>query len=593
MRFDDWDVILFPTGRDSKVPFKEFKVACHVVPDVELAHSHGSIGMPVMTCFVPSLPAGTPFQISIHCWKNPEISQFTRTYSKHADLVKFEARIMIDGRLVASTAFDRKVNGPHLIASTFEFTKTGELERLKFPNFRRELLYQNHWNPGDDVGRIKIIISEGFPRDSLSVPIERVKNVVAFSFQHAPLDILESNGIAWPNPSMWRRPTFNPAMPVPTFHPEDGADSHTHSPRRKSTFLRSSKNQGFPAAAMTGGIFPSQAPSNFLGNPAFQMPCFPRGTNTSSPFSFNDPFAASDPAYINWVNALHGTQSSAELSGKTTWPTSVDLGDKATWSSNIRHSRQSNTDISMPDYVTVHSDPMQISGGSLEDDPMSLKVPTNTPTAGEDFQGTQYPLTHQSTLPSDLSVSLTHSLLNQPFLPIQTHNSPLLSSEIKSRKENRHLTVAVSNPSSAHSTPPTEHFETRKFSQPVFGPGAMASGNPMPSSASESTSVDSPSLRGVFSASGARNTPVSDFGSSITNVNANLNPLMESASNTLNMGLGSNSGGIKRTRNFTPASAKAIDEEDEPRRASPHVRVVGYGGEMANEGYGGDEANEG
>lgn len=68
-----------------------------------------------------------------------------------------------------------------------EFTKTGELERLRFPPFRRELLHQNYWNPGDDIGRIKIIISEGFPRDSVSVPIERVKNIVAFSFQHAPL----------------------------------------------------------------------------------------------------------------------------------------------------------------------------------------------------------------------------------------------------------------------------------------------------------------------------------------------------------------------------------------------------------------------
>lgn len=105
MRYDDWDVILFPTGRDAKIPFKEFKVACHAIPDVELSHIHGSAGMsvmmPVMTCFVPSLPAGSSFQISLHCWRNPEISQFTRTYSKHMELVKYEARILLDGRLVA------------------------------------------------------------------------------------------------------------------------------------------------------------------------------------------------------------------------------------------------------------------------------------------------------------------------------------------------------------------------------------------------------------------------------------------------------------------------------------------------------------
>jgi len=101
MRFEDWDVILFPVGRDSKIPFKEFKVACHAAPDLELSHIHGSTGMPVMTCFVPSLPAGTPFQISIHCWRTPDISQFARTYSKHTDLVKFEARILLDGRLLS------------------------------------------------------------------------------------------------------------------------------------------------------------------------------------------------------------------------------------------------------------------------------------------------------------------------------------------------------------------------------------------------------------------------------------------------------------------------------------------------------------
>jgi len=212
MRFDDWDVILFPTGRDSKIPVKEFKVACHVVPDLELSHINGS-GMPVVTCFVPSLAAGTPFQISIHCWRNPEISQFTRNYSKHTELVKFEARVLLDGRLVASAILDRKVNGPHLVTTTFgmyimrsstlhlvsitnfpssEFTKTGELERLKFPTFRREILHQNYWNANDDMGRIKVIISEGFPRDSLSVPIERVKNIVTFSFQHAPLGMFVS-----------------------------------------------------------------------------------------------------------------------------------------------------------------------------------------------------------------------------------------------------------------------------------------------------------------------------------------------------------------------------------------------------------------
>ncbi|KAH8881293.1 hypothetical protein GQ53DRAFT_702512, partial [Thozetella sp. PMI_491] len=114
-----------------------------------------------------------------------------------------------------------------------EVNKHGELEGLRFPHFREELLYQNHWNPGDDIGRIKIIISEGFPRDSLSVPLERVKNIIAFSFQHAPLDILENNGIAWPNPYMWRRAVPNLPMAAPTGRSNDGSEAHAHTPRRR------------------------------------------------------------------------------------------------------------------------------------------------------------------------------------------------------------------------------------------------------------------------------------------------------------------------------------------------------------------------
>jgi hypothetical protein len=231
MRYDDWDVLIFPSGNETKVPLKEFKVQCHVVPDPEFSHTHGSLSVPVMTCFVPGLRPGTPFHVSIHSWDAPTVSQYTLNYSKHSELVKFETRIFVDGRLVSyvtvpvaptvlypepwltsipfrSTSFDRKGAWPHLINSSFgklchnkawflltrdgrvECTKNGELAPLRFPTFRRELLYQNHWNPDDDIGRVKIVISEGFPRDSLSMPIERVKNVVAFSFQHAPLGIV-------------------------------------------------------------------------------------------------------------------------------------------------------------------------------------------------------------------------------------------------------------------------------------------------------------------------------------------------------------------------------------------------------------------
>lgn len=106
MRYEDWDVLLFPADvpvdHSGNAPLKEFRVGCHVVVDAELSPLHGTCGVPVMACFVPSLPAGAPFQISIHNWREtPELSQFSQGYSKHAECVKFEARILVDGQIIA------------------------------------------------------------------------------------------------------------------------------------------------------------------------------------------------------------------------------------------------------------------------------------------------------------------------------------------------------------------------------------------------------------------------------------------------------------------------------------------------------------
>lgn len=101
MRYENWDVLLFPGGQDHKTPFKEFRVDCGVVPEMELLQHSEALGIPVMSCFVPSLDAGAHFQISVHSWTGPEISQATKSYSKHVDLVRFEARVLIDGELVS------------------------------------------------------------------------------------------------------------------------------------------------------------------------------------------------------------------------------------------------------------------------------------------------------------------------------------------------------------------------------------------------------------------------------------------------------------------------------------------------------------
>lgn len=68
-----------------------------------------------------------------------------------------------------------------------DLDKNGDFEKLKFPGFHKEVLSQSYWSAGDDLGRIKIVLAEGFGRDNLSYPFDRIKNIAAFSFQHAPL----------------------------------------------------------------------------------------------------------------------------------------------------------------------------------------------------------------------------------------------------------------------------------------------------------------------------------------------------------------------------------------------------------------------
>lgn len=57
--------------------------------------------LPTVTSFIPGLPAGAPFRVSIHCWQNPDFSRVLRDLKKAADYVLFEARMFIDGRVVA------------------------------------------------------------------------------------------------------------------------------------------------------------------------------------------------------------------------------------------------------------------------------------------------------------------------------------------------------------------------------------------------------------------------------------------------------------------------------------------------------------
>ncbi|RBR22322.1 uncharacterized protein FIESC28_04516 [Fusarium coffeatum] len=192
MRYKDWDVLLFE--QSSPVPLQEFKVGCYAVEDTECPRNSG---IPIVTCFVPSLEPGTPFQISIHSWKQPNIEQ--PNDANDEDCPSIGARLFIDGGLVASTFTNKSISWPCIISHI-------DAKVIRFPMFQRELLRQRHWSAADNLGRIKLVISEGVCHGSEdNKTFENVHNLVIFSFQHAPQDLLERLEIAWPNPSMWRR----------------------------------------------------------------------------------------------------------------------------------------------------------------------------------------------------------------------------------------------------------------------------------------------------------------------------------------------------------------------------------------------------
>ncbi|KAI0854105.1 hypothetical protein F5Y00DRAFT_267394 [Daldinia vernicosa] len=585
-----------------------------------------------MTCFMPGLSPGTQFNISLHSWKTPDISQFTRSYSKHPELVKFEARVLIDGRLVASSALTRTGPWPQLINHSFEFTKNGDLETLRFPPFRSEVLQQSYWSPADEMGRIKIVISEGFPRDSLTVPIERVKNVVAFSFQHAPLDILESSGIAWPNPGMWRRTPFNPTMPVPTQRHEDGPDAHIHSPRRRTTsYMKGTSNSsgynpGPPGLiqANSNGLLSSMPNTQAL----LQRNETGSGSGSGSGSSWADPFSTQKSeatACFDWANSDFGPIGFNQTtnSGKSNC-------NYASIRRSTGISKASRSDMSIPDYGLSNSNTahgisdhqfLNLSTSNLGDVDTAThnpKVPSNTPTtlAGTNFIdelnidvskiGTPGGISAHSlnshiapsqsdwdvnvanetdkystigtsmndffnsshaNFSSELANSLTHSLLNQPHpLPVHTGSIAPPAPEVKSRKENR---LHQDSPNENASI--IDHVEMRKVSQPSF----CSLGKETQDNSSNNSPPSQGTFSGVFS---HRSTSTADFGNDLTNC---TNIFQHSNGDSHICGdaapeiriTGCPDKGIKRTRHFTSASGKVIDDSIEALTNTPQVQI--------------------
>lgn len=225
----------------------------------------------------------------------------------------------------------------------------GNSRQLCFPPFHSEMLTQVWADAAQNMGRVKIIIAEGIHNGQATAGFQKLRNIVAFSFQHAPLresnrgfssllkycadhdaDILENCGIAWPNPGMWwqGQPQFS-GVSSPA---KDVADreAHAHSPRRREASMKMAR-----AAQLESSMAPPPMPSNLRAQDAFQN----RRTYNRDPFwaqygQRDDPFigSAGSNSFCNKMTSRN-TSSSGDVS----------MPDTSRYGS-------SNTDVPIHDY---------------------------------------------------------------------------------------------------------------------------------------------------------------------------------------------------------------------------------------------------
>ncbi|KAK5171175.1 uncharacterized protein LTR77_004319 [Saxophila tyrrhenica] len=196
MRYQDWDVLLFPSGDEAHIPVKEFRTACYTEPT-----EHSPNQTPLLTTFVPSLPVGAPFQISVHSWVRTGPTLGVLPDGTRLEEM-WQVKVVVDGELVGIKLFGCAESWPQIISSIDSPGKgQHETVQLRFPPFHREIMMQNHWAASDRMGRIRVELGMGYVHHRLNrfVPTTQVVN---FAFQAAPLELLEDRGVAWPNARM-------------------------------------------------------------------------------------------------------------------------------------------------------------------------------------------------------------------------------------------------------------------------------------------------------------------------------------------------------------------------------------------------------
>lgn len=150
---------------------------------------------------------------------------------------------------------------------------------LLFPPFHPEILKQSHWDPNDKLGRIRLVLAEGvgrFDQNGRIFSFNRLRDVVVFSFQHSPRELLEYAGIAWPNARMFQK-TADPK-------PQLDFQAHAHSPqgsiKHNTQQQTTALNGSHPSTSWSGSQARTLSPDDPFIGPS--MSFFGRRQQTSS-----------------------------------------------------------------------------------------------------------------------------------------------------------------------------------------------------------------------------------------------------------------------------------------------------------------------
>ncbi|KAF9691872.1 hypothetical protein EKO04_009998 [Ascochyta lentis] len=200
MRYDNWDIILFP--EDSNVPIQEYRTACYFSQDEDGRE------LPTLRTYIGSLRPDTPFRISVHHWGVPKPSSLVQEIQRRAGMrITFTVQVVIGGNRLYHGSFDVNATSPQEIAyeqRSFKSSKYTEQptsktkQRLLFPpSDTQTLLQSSAWQPRGTDNRIKIILSERLVNEDDALDAG-CWDIACFSFQHAPRELLEQAGIAYP-----------------------------------------------------------------------------------------------------------------------------------------------------------------------------------------------------------------------------------------------------------------------------------------------------------------------------------------------------------------------------------------------------------